>query len=224
MAPIERRAQRLLAVERGAAAAAPAVGSGRPSRSAICASERTRTRAAASSIASGMPSSRRQICGDGGGVRRRSARSSAPAAWARSTNSATASDVERRRVGRVGGASERGAPRDLAGDVQRLAAGGEDAQARAAGEQRVRQLGGSASTRCSQLSSTSSSLAPPIAPASASIGSAHPPAARRPARRRPRRAAARRRQAEQARRAAPRPARARRPRAQAASCRCRPGR
>ena len=61
VAPVERRAQRLLAGEAGAAAGRRAASSASPSRSAICAGDSTSTRAAASSSASGMPSSRRQI-------------------------------------------------------------------------------------------------------------------------------------------------------------------
>ena len=97
-----------------AGAAAPsgcrrsAAGSGRPAARAICSTGSAFTRAAASSIASGMPSSRWQTCATAGAF----AAVTAKAGWlsaARSTNSRTASycvQALQRRAGCSGSGSE----------------------------------------------------------------------------------------------------------------------
>ena len=91
---------------RAASAAAPADRARRPSAAAAGARAgpaapaggRTLIRAAASSIASGRPSSRRQMAGDGRRRSQRSGRSPAAPACARSTNSATAGIVRQLRT------------------------------------------------------------------------------------------------------------------------------
>ena len=78
---------------------------------AICSGDSTRTRAAASSIASGMPSSRRQISRERQRVGCRFSENDGIVACARSTNSCTASRAGERR----------NEPRRLARDAERLA-------------------------------------------------------------------------------------------------------
>ena len=98
-------------------------------------------RAAASSMASGSPSSRRQIVGHRRRRCRPSARKSGWTAWARSTKSRTAVGraplVERPTAGaRIRQRQRRHRELVLAADAQRGAAGDEHREARAAGEQR----------------------------------------------------------------------------------------
>ena len=105
VAPGDGVAQRLLAGRQVARAAGQQRQPRAPAAPAAPAAGAAVTRAAASSIASGSPSSRRQISATAGGVRRRSGRSPARTACARSTNSATAASGQRvpaRRRGRAG--------------------------------------------------------------------------------------------------------------------------
>ena len=99
VAPVDRAAQRPLALRAGRARPPTAGPAGRPGAATIAAGERSRIRAAASSIASGRPSSRRTISAT---LRPFSAVSvkSGRTAIARSTNSRTASERHERRPGR----------------------------------------------------------------------------------------------------------------------------
>ena len=163
-----------------------AAGSGRPAGRRSARPTAPCTRAAASSSASGMPSSRRQISRHRRRVRRRSARSRAAPARARSTNRRDRRRSRAQRRRRVGGRSgvrqrQRGhAPGRLAGDAQRArgwwpgcAGRGRRAAARSASAAQ-------ASSRCSQLSSTSSRRSRRPARRPASRRAAGPAAPRTP--------------------------------------------
>ena len=102
------------------------------SRAAIWASGNARVRAAASSMASGSPSSRAQMSAMTVVPSSSASSIAAPAAWAR---------VEEQPDGVVGG-QRRHRPDGLAADPQPLAARGEEAQARAAPQQVLGDLGG----------------------------------------------------------------------------------
>ena len=136
------------------------------SRSAICSGDSVRTLAAASSIASGTPSSVRQMSATAAWFAAVSAKPGRAAA-ARSTNSCTASDwpvpgpagrgpaarrqapvrrrqapVRRRQAPVRRRQAQRGnPPDDLAADSERLPAGRDHPQPRAGGQQPVHQLG-----------------------------------------------------------------------------------
>ena len=133
-------AQRLLAGQRGAAAAGeqaePVVELGRDLLGG-----RDRTRAAASSMASGMPSSRWQICATAGGVLVGRPRSSGRAWTARSTNRRTASycaSVARGRAAPVGRQASDGTRQVTSpGRPERLAAGGQHREPGSGAGQRV---------------------------------------------------------------------------------------
>ena len=113
-------------------------------------------RAAASSMASAMPSRRRQISVTAAASSGRRARSRGCTAWARSTNSSTAGDVgpgPRRRAAAP-------ATRCSAARPQPLAAGGQDPRRWRPGSGSRRRVRGRVDRTCSQLSSTSSSRRP----------------------------------------------------------------
>ena len=155
VAPVDRRPQRLLTPERRPAP--PVNNRNRSSRRvAICSIDSTLTRAAASSMASGMPSSRRQLVDRGGGVVGRDARSRATTDW-----------PAQRRVGppvdREGGGGPARGSRSwtvtralatrLAGDPEGLAAGRQDRQAWRGAKQCFGEFRRHAAITCSQLSS-----------------------------------------------------------------------
>ena len=144
MAPIHQRPQGLLAGQ-GRRELPPVSRRKRSSsRRAICSRPSTRTRAAASSMASGMPSSRQQISARAGAVALLTAKS-ARAATARSMNRRTAcvlgQPLQGLRSVRIGQGQGGHAPDCLAGDAQRSAAGGQHAHLRTAAHQRVGQRG-----------------------------------------------------------------------------------
>ena len=118
----------------------------------------SRTRAAASSIASGMPSSRRQISAIARETRPAVNCRRGSAARARATNSSTA----------AAGASDVPSDRQAAepinlllGRVQGFLAGHQDAQRGRVAQQDARTHSAAASSRCSQLSRTSRAVCVP---------------------------------------------------------------
>ena len=130
VAPVDHRAQRLLARQRGAR---PAGEQAEPIVQAdeICVSGNARVRAAASSMASGSPSRRAQMSAITAWWSSESS-SGAPAACARAT----------KRLHGVVGRERRHRPDGLAADSQSLAARGEEPQRRAAAQQVLGDLGG----------------------------------------------------------------------------------
>ena len=108
VAPVDRRAQRPLARGRVARARAERAERRRAGAAAISRGESSPQRAAASSIASGSPSTRRQISRDRAGVARRSARS--PGSWARARSQNSASTASPSAAGVAGPAARAAAP------------------------------------------------------------------------------------------------------------------
>ena len=143
VAPVQGGAQGLVA--RGADRAPPtSTAKMSSSRSASWAGERIRIRAAASSIASGRPSSRRQMVSTAAAfssVSRNDGRTSC----ARCSNSLTASDPASSEGGRrgiaLGQRQRRNRPAELTLHAEGLAAGGQQDQRRARRQQIFRQAG-----------------------------------------------------------------------------------
>ena len=149
----------------GRAARRPAGRGARSSWSSISAGDSVSQRAAASSIASGRPSSRWHSSTDRGQVRRRSSAKPYAAAWARALNSASAGEpasaglsAVRARLaasrGRAGPAAAPGRPARRRG---RAARGWTTSTVTPGRRRAARLTSGAATSTCSKLSSTSSS-------------------------------------------------------------------
>ena len=160
VAPVERRAQRLLARQRGAAAAGEQAEAVVEPRGDLLDRQRARPARPPARCASGMPSSRRQISATAGGVPP-ARRAKAAGRRARSTNRRTASTRRarhgRRRRAAAPATARARSPRRRRRSGSRLVA--RTRSVGAAAEQRARPARRTPSSRCSQLSSTSSSCA-----------------------------------------------------------------